>query len=236
MSLLTMIQQTATSLGLAEPSTVMTNTNPTIITLRSLADKEGRDLAGRFDWEALTEEATFTTTNAELQGTLVSIAGSGFDKVFSRTMWDRTNNRPIRAISKQRYAFIQSSTAAGTYSDHMIRDKSLYAIPAPGSASSLWAFYFKSKYWCESSAGAGQDRWNADTDVGILNEDLMALGIEWRYLKSKGFDYSEEFNSYERRVQESILADRDHPLIDLGTTVVGGPGVLGVPEGNWPAS
>ncbi len=238
MSLLTMIQDLTESLGISEaPSVVITSTDPTVKTLLRLANKEGRDLSRRYDWEALTQEATFSTTNANLQGTLVSIAGSGFNKIVSNTMWDRTNNRPIKgSISKQRWAQQEASNVAGPFSEYQIRDKSLYAIPAPGSSTATWAFFYQSKYWCESSGGAGQREWLADDDVGVLDEELMSLGIEWRYLKSKGFDYSEEFNSYERRVQEAIVADRGHPVINLETTRVGGPGQLGMPEGNWPSS
>jgi hypothetical protein len=238
MSLLTMIQDVAGNLGITRPSIVITSTDPTIITLLGLANKEGRELAGRYDWNALTKQASFTTTNANLQGTLVSIAGSGFKHIMNGTMWDQTHSRPIRgSISKQRWAQLESTNVAGTYSEHQIRNKSLYAIPAPGSTSAQWAFFYYSKYWCESSGGSGQKSWTADDDVGILDEDLMALGIEWRYLKSKGYDYSEEFMSYERRVQNDINQDRDHPVINLETSRFNdGPGYLGVPEGSWPAS
>lgn len=241
MSLLTMIQDTATSLGLinqpSDLSIVVTNDDPTINQLLAMANKEGKDLSQRYDWQVQTKEATFTTTAAELQGTLVSIAGSGFKAIINNTMWDRTFSRPIRgSITNQRWARLKGSTAAGTFSEHQIRDNSIYAIPAPATASAQWAFAYRSKYWCQSTGGDGQDRWAADDDTGLLNEDLMGLGIEWRYLKAKGFDYSEEFQSYERRVQEAILQDRDHPIINMETSRIGGPGILGLPEGSWPSA
>jgi len=240
MSLLTMIQDVALSIGLINETSDLTsiigNTDPTVNQLRSLANKEGKDLRKRYDWQALTVETTFSTTNTNLQGTLVSIAGAGYGHIISNTLWDRTHSRPIRgSISNQRWAALEGATANGTYSEHQIRNKSLYAIPAPGSATATWAFFYYSKYWCQDSGGTGQERWAADDDTGILDEDLMALGIEWRYLKAKGFDYSEEFNTYERQVQEDILHDRDHPVINLETSRIGGPGVLGFPEGSWPA-
>jgi hypothetical protein len=236
-----MIQDTALSLGLinmtSDLTAVIGNTDPTVNQLLALANKEGKDLSQRYDWQSAVKEATFTTTATELQGTLVSIAGSGFKSIISNTMWDRTFSRPIRgSISNQRWARLKGSTAAGTFSEHQIRDDSIYAIPAPATASSLWAFFYRSKYWCQSSSGTGQDKWAADDDTGILNEDLMSLGIEWRYLKAKGFDYSEEFQTYERRLQEAILQDRDHPTINLETSRIGGPGVLGLPEGSWPSA
>lgn len=239
MSLLTIIQDAALSLGLIAKSddltAVISSVDPTINQLLALANKEGKDLSQRYDWQAQTKEASFTTTATEFQGTLVSIAGSGFKAILSNTMWDRTFSRPIRgSITNQRWARLKGSTAAGTFSEHQIRDDSIYAIPAPATASSLWAFFYRSKYWCQSSGGTGQDRWADDTDTGILNEDLMSLGIEWRYEKAKGFDYSEEFQTYERRVQEAILQDRDHPVINMETSRIGGPGILGLPEGSWP--
>ena len=241
MSLLTMIQDVALSLGLINEESDLTqvvgNTDPTINQLRALANKEGKDLRKRYDWQALTEETTFLTTNANLQGSLISIAGSGYGHIISNTMWDRSQNRPIRgSINKQRWAQLEGSSANGVYSEHQVRGDNLYAIPAPGSATATWAFFYYSKYWCQDSSGTGQVRWVADDDTGILDEDLMALGIEWRYLKAKGFDYSEEFNTYERQVQENILHDRDHPVINLETSRIGGPGVLGVNDGSWPAA
>ena len=240
MSLLTMIQDVALSLGLinteSDLTAVIGNTDPTINQLRALANKEGKDLRKRYDWQALTVETTFLTTNANLQGSLVSIAGSGYGHIISNTMWDRTNSRPIRgSISKQRWGQLEGSTAAGTFSEHQVRGKNLYAIPAPGSTTATWAFFYYSEYWCEDSSGTGQKKWAADDDVGILDEDLMALGIEWRYLKTKGFDYSEEFNTYERQVQENILHDRDHPTINLETERMYGPGIMTLPEGSWPS-
>jgi hypothetical protein len=235
------MQDTALSLGLINEADDLTlvigSSDTTINQLLSLANKEGKDLSQRYDWQAQTKEATFTTTNAELQGTLTSIAGSGFKAIISNTMWDRSNSRPIRgSITNRRWAQLKGSTATGTYSEHQIRDDSIYAIPAPGSASALWAFFYRSKYWCQSSGGDGQDKWAADTDTGILSEDLMGLGIEWRYLKAKGFDYSEEFATYERRVFEAMNQDRDHPIINLETERIGGPGILSLPEGSWPAA
>jgi len=330
MSFLTMIQDTALSLGLinqaSDLTTVIDSTDPTINQLRALADKEGKNLGGRFDWERMTPEATFIVTNNELQGTFVSIAGTDYKHIINSTLWDRNNSRPIRgSITKQRWALLKGSTAAGTFSEYQERDQSLFSIPAPankfnftidqfdadglsitvtltddstvtfteasewadgvdndstaaaitsainvnaslsanavgsiitvatsgvrnltfvgssswatvGNTGGIWAFFFKSKNWCQSSSSVGQQKWAADTDTGLLDEDLMSLGIEWRYLKAKGFDYSEEFVTYERSVQEEMSHDRGHPIINLETSRIGGPGVLGVPEGSWPAS
>ena len=74
MSLLTLIQDAGVGLGLiAKPSdltVVIANTDPTIQQLLAIANKEGRDLNNRYDWEALIFGLVFTTVpNINKQGT-----------------------------------------------------------------------------------------------------------------------------------------------------------------------
>jgi hypothetical protein len=48
-------------------------------------------------------------------------------------------------------------------------------------------FEYQSTYFCQSSAGADQSAWAADTDVGVLDENLMELGVIWRFKKKNGW-------------------------------------------------
>ena len=252
MSLLTMIQDVALSLGLineeSDLTQVMANTDPTINQLRALANKEGRDLSSRYDWSGTIRGAVFlTTTSTTLQGTFqegrsalkfIATTGFPFSHIIANSMWDRTNSRPIPgSITHQKVQQSLATNTAGPFIEYYENDKSLTFYPATGSATATIAYMYKSSAWVKDSSlsDTWQEKWLADDDVGILDENIMALGIEWRYLKSKGFDYSEEFNSYERRVQEAILHDRSHPVINLETSRIGGPGVLGVNDGSWPA-
>ena len=255
MSLLTMIQDVALSIGLineeSDLTAVIGNTDPTINQLRALANKEGKDLSERYDWEGLVFGATFTTITAagsnNYQGTfleseetsalpLLVQSGIPYNYIINNTMWDTTNDRPIRgAMSHQAWSRNRNTNSAGPSFEYYENANRLLLSPAPSSGTGMH-FLYKTKAWNRDFAQTlYQEKWVADSDFGILDESLMALGIEWRYLKSKGFDYSEEFNTYERRVQEAILHDRSHPVINLETSRIGGPGVLRLPEGSWPS-
>ena len=254
MSLLTMIQDVALSLGLINEESDLTqvvgNTDPTINQLRALANKEGKDLSERYDWEFLLFGATFTTSPGNVnQGTFseevaattahkfIATTGIPFNHIINNTMWDRSNTRPILgSLGHQRFQHLRATNAAGPFNQYYENGNRLNFVPAAASATATITYVYKTKAWSRDAARTlFQEKWVADDDVGLLDENLMALGVEWRYLKSKGFDYSEEFNSYERRVQEAILHDRSHPVINLETSRIGGPGALGVNEGSWPA-
>jgi len=35
----------------------------------------------------------------------------------------------------------------------------------------------------------------------------MVLGLVWRFRKARGFDYAEEFNTFEKEVEQAIMRD-----------------------------
>jgi hypothetical protein len=55
-------------------------------------------------------------------------------------------------------------------------------IAPTATAGDTYAFEYVSLNWCQSAAAAEQAAWAADTDTGILSEELMTDGIVWRYL------------------------------------------------------
>jgi hypothetical protein len=48
---------------------------------------------------------------------------------------------------------------------------------------------------------------SADTDVSLIDEKVLTSGLEWRWLKSKGLDYAEEFRRYEMRLERAMGRD-----------------------------
>ena len=58
--------------------------------------------------------------------------------------------------------------------------------------------------------------WTSDADTARLDEDLLTLGLKWRFLQSKGMPFEAEYREYES-IKSELLADNGgKPLIDLG--------------------
>jgi len=239
MALLGIVQRMTRSLGLDVPSAVVGNTDSQIIQILELLNEEGEDLAARGQWEAMVVNNTFTQAAAALQGAMNSdICTNGdFDYIVNDTMWNRTTQLPILGpLSSQDWQTLEAFPVTGPYQQFKIRGGKLYFDPVGANATDTIAFEYMSTSWCESSGGTGQSTWAADTDVGRLDENLMRLGLIWRWKKQKGLAYAEDFNTYERRVKQALGRDGGAPRLSLS----GGirhriPGVM-VPLGSWSVS
>lgn len=206
--MLTIVQQAAREINLPTPSVVATASDQTTITMLALLNREGKNLANRYQWNALVREATFVTLAAELQGTMAALTSdTGFNYMLGDTIWIRDMIEPVYGgLSPQYWQRYKANNITGPYPEFRIRNGSLYMIPSP-TAGQTCAFEYMTKSWCESSGGTAQQAFAADTDVGRLDEDLLTLGLKWRFLRSKDFDYSEEFADYEARVADAIARE-----------------------------
>jgi hypothetical protein len=87
--------------------------------------------------------------------------------------------------------------------------------PVPTDNGAALVFEYVSTAWCQSSGGATQTLWEADTDTGILDEYLMTLGVRWRMMRRLGFSYAEELDEYEREVSKAMAKDGGAAILDL---------------------
>ena len=87
--------------------------------------------------------------------------------------------------------------------------------PVPTDNLTPLVFEYVSNAWCQSSGGTPQSLWEADTDTGILDEDLLMLGTRWRVYARLGFDYQSELDEYETEVSKAMAVDGGAAILDL---------------------
>lgn len=210
MSLLTIVQNAADRLGLTRPSTVTSSTDTLIVTLLGLAQAEGKALYDRHTWQVLQTEYTFPTVN----GTASYALPSGFDQLLKDTVFNRTRRRRmVGDLSPEQWQETQASLVTMVNPAFRIRGDLFYISPTPTSAETI-AYEYMSKNWCQDVLAVGQSAWAADTDTGILSEELMTLGIIWRFKSAKSLDYAEAMNDYEIAVNKAIFKDGARVTID----------------------
>jgi hypothetical protein len=79
--------------------------------------------------------------------------------------------------------------------------------PAPAADQEIY-FEFITKNWISAADDSiTRSRWALDTDYALLDEDIITLGVIWRWLKAKNFDYSEDFRTYEIRKMNAMARD-----------------------------
>lgn len=224
-----MVQAVARRLNLNSPTTVITSSDKNIIQILSLANEEGMSLMRRHPWTILTAEKTFTGTADDVQ---VGAIESDFDRFIDESFYNRTQRRPVEGpISPQDWQQVQATTATTLIESFRVRGTDILITPTPNGTDE-YAYEYISENWCATSGGTGQTSWAADTDVGILDEELMTLGIEWRFKAAKGFDYAELFRTYEMSVADKFLRDGGKRRLSFGSRRSRRPGIF-VPEGSW---
>jgi hypothetical protein len=144
---------------------------------------------------------------------------SDFLWFITQTQWDRTNLwQLIGPTSPVRWQQLKSGvTTSGPRRRFRVKPVAnvnrLFIDPTPGTTTNTLAFEYISKNWCQSAGGTGQSSWLADTDTGILDEDLLELGTKWQFLAAMRLPYLEEKNSYERYVAIAKANDGGMPIL-----------------------
>lgn len=231
LTLLQVIQRAADRLGVARPTSVISSTDQQIRQLFGICLEEGKDLAARGFWQALTREKTFVTVAAETQ-TNTPIP-TDFDRFVPETIWNRTSARQIIGPRSSRawQADKARPAAALTYLAFRVRDDAFLINPTPTAGETI-AYEYITKNWVVSSAGSGKVEPTSDDDLFELDTELMVQGIRWRWKQSKGLDYGEDFETYERNVAIALGEDGGAEDLDIGRNPNVGR-VANLPEGSF---
>lgn len=229
MTLLSIVQDACDRLGLARPDAAYSSSDQQIIQLVALAQQEGKELARRHGWQALTAEQTFTATATETQSSAVP---SDFDRFIDGTFYNRTQKRPVHGpYNAQEWQFSKGVLTTTIVEVWRQRGDDILIAPTP-TAGDTYAFEYVSTQWCQSSASVAQAAWASDADTAKLSEEIITDGVVWRFLKAKGFDYAEEFRTYELQVKQRIARDGGKPILNAGRSRSASRGAY-VPDGNW---
>ena len=235
MSLLTVIQNVCGRTGVPVPSSVMGGTTDAqVLQLLRLLEEEGTDLADRGPWQAITNEFTWTTLAQEDQGVIDNIATNGFKAIKNGTFFDRSDTLPIFGpLSDQEWQDRKARAVTGPRYYYRFRGNHLLVNPVP-VAGHTWAAEYLSRNWILGSDGTTYKQYfTLDSDTILLPEELVLMGLRWRWKKEKGFAYEEDFRTYEMQVKSALGRDGGKPVLNMASdTHTHKPGIM-VPEYSW---
>lgn len=237
MSALTIIQDTFDEIGFPRPSSVAGNTDQLARQALALVNRQGKELARERDWKILVREHSFSTAN----GTSDYALPSDFDHFIDDSGWNRTLTQSLTGpLSGQEWQTIKSgSIGSGAYGQRWrVKRSTSGAIanrfvldPTPSTVETV-VFEYVSTSWCSDSLGTtGQAAFAADTDLPLLPEHLLVMGLTWRLLKAKGLEYGDALAEYQSSLQREMARDGGMPKLSLNRRA--GSALLGarnVPE------
>jgi hypothetical protein len=232
MSLLTIIQRCADLLGLERPPSVIGSADQQVRQLYALALEEAEELHSRYAWQALTREQTFTSTAATAQ---TDAFPADFSRFLNSTFFDRTTRRPVLGpITPQLWQGIQANPQLNrVFLAFRERNGQFLVTPTPTGTDTIAYEYITSKWARNAALTTNYTEWQDDTDTSYLSESLIRLGIRWRFKKSKGLPYGEDFDTYQAQCDQFRAQDGGSATISLTGREYQLGYLPNIPEGNW---
>lgn len=216
MSLLSIVQEACLAIGFSSPSAVVSNTADQIAQQAwRLAKLSGKSLYRRYPWQGLQKEHTF----ALVAGTQSYALPSDFGYLLGDTIHNRGERKPgVFPITAQEWQALRAwGTTATLWQRGRIRDDQIefYDSITSAQAGQTIALEYISKHWCESSLGAGQTTFAADTDVARLDEHLILLDVIARLQSAKGLDFRAADMEFQRHLRATMAQDGAKRILSL---------------------
>lgn len=215
MSLLTIIQAACDRLGLQSPSVVMASTDNTVRILRALATQEGRELAARGTWQRLVREQSFTTSAQSVQTGAIP---ADFGHFVNNTVWDYTEQEPlIGPVEPHQWQALSASLTAPADYYFRLRGNDFLMLPVPSAGNNI-RFEYVSAYWVDTNGdGIGEaSAWAADANTALVPEEIVSLGVVWRWLKRNRMAFGDEYAEYNMQVNQALGRDGSKRIINMG--------------------
>lgn len=235
MSLLTIVQNVSRRLGLDIPPAVVGTTDPAVYQLQGLLEEIGTKLVADYNWQALRKATNWTAVAGADQGTLASRTGPGYKAVVAGTFWDFTLRRPIFGpISDQDWQMLQAFQPGGPLYQYRISGNRVQINPPMPVGDSL-GWIWESEWWVADLNGVATGQtFTADSDIALLPENMLEVGLQARWNQEKGLPYAELQRDFQTMVDSNKAKDGTKQTLSLdrpSQRLV--PGIF-VPAGNWP--
>lgn len=192
--------------GFSVPSTFYGNNDLTAKLCVALANREGKTLEKELRWQELVTEHTFTTTS----GTASYALPTDFRAFANMSQWDRSNQFMMTGPTPPAvWQWLQSGLVVASENSRWfaVRGNRFLVYPTPTVDDDELVFDYYSKNWVTKQADStNTSEWSADNDTSRLDEDLMTLGLKWRFLQAKGMPYEPEYKEYES-IKEALRDD-----------------------------
>lgn len=236
MKLLEIIQEFCVLRGLPRPTVVMQSQDDQLLQIVGMANWVCRDLTRRHDWQVLTFEAVWPSVAGEDQGDIETLFPYQFKAILGETLFDRTRRLPLLGPkSAKKWQGLKALPFASPLYQYRITGNRLRVIPAMPAGHTLACEY--------SSKGCVKDvveltapyksGFTKDDDTFLLDEQLLFLGLNYRWRAEKGFAYSTEFQDYEVGISNIFSRDGTKPTLSMdGGDLSARPGIM-IPIGNW---
>ena len=163
-----------------------------------------------------------------------------YDSMISDTNWDRTDHwRNIGTKTSQEWQYIQGGIISiGPRERYRIYNNKLRIFAALTTPYNF-AFEYKSNFWVIATGGSAATKatYTVDSDTAIFQDNLLAAGLKYYFLKAKKLDFGIELAEFKNILSTCKAQDVPVSAMSLSPTRMNElVGPWSVQDGNWPTS
>lgn len=202
------------AIGIAAPTT-LTTSDDLGRQCNKLLTEVAEDMIKRASWPRITFEKTFTTVASDIQASLATLAPDR-KRIVKGTVWNRTQRwevlGPTDKVTWQRAKTGQTWLDSGRH--WRIRGDD-FLIFEQRTVGDLIAFEYVSKNWLQpastTEASARISRIAANTDECLLEDSVIKLGLQAKWLQANGLNFLPTLQAYMAavKVQEAEEGQTD---------------------------
>lgn len=227
MSLYEIVQRTARRLSLPVPNAAFSSTDPTWMQGVEILQDLGEELAQN-EWPALITQKSITITATNFTATTLPADWGNVreDAKLYRVITMTPLVGPLQSEEWQQLTIYGAGFIPGAWrlANNAIN---IYGV-AVGEVVKL---EYTSSYWITNSTGlVPSATWKADTDLPLIPDRLLRLGLQWKWKRAKGFDYGEEKDIFERAMETELANARGMRTIQTSSPLRG----FDVNDTTWP--
>lgn len=231
LSLLQIATQFCQETGLPVPAGLVGSQDGHATQLRALLIATANELT-EYRWGEQKKRVTWTSTAGTDQGDVLTVFGPDYRELSPGTFWDETLRRPIFGppgdVSWELYQALVNPGPLYTYN---ILQNRVLINPAMPAGHTLAATYWSSFYVIDAS-----DNYiaapNDDSDRFVFPDQVMLLGLAWKWKKVKGEDWEADRTLWMDSIARNIPKNTQ-PVKFLDQDKIRGiPGIV-IPAGSW---
>ena len=198
-----------------KPTTIFSSSNQMELEIADLANEVAGDIMRSADWRALTKIETLTG-----DGTTTAFpVPADYDRmVQAQEVLDGTNwlwGYTAVADLTEWMRITTSGFTAITPGWWILLDGQMQFSPAPTSGAEA-KFPYISNLIGATQAGVPISVFTSDTDTFKLGDNLLTLGLVWRWKAQKGLEYAEDMTNYEVALSQAQTRDKGSRVIRKG--------------------
>jgi hypothetical protein len=216
MTIKEILNQVLNEIGFQEEESFFTSESDEAKQLAALANRELNFLQ-KYPWQALIKTQTVAMTTDETYPLPTDFRQYVFDTAFTE---DRKAWFPI---SSEKWSYDEArNTISGRSPEVRIIGGEL-AIRNPANGQTLRLEYVSDAPVLDGDGTTYKSRFEFDTDTFILNDDLLILGVMWRFKKAKGLDFEAELAEARGMLKKEQSTDKNAQTIYFGDGPYYGP-------------